>query len=165
MATATPIFGTVQTLTITLASLATDANLLVGRQSTVIDQKDVDDAIDVLIGGKITTGTTPTAAKQIEVWAFASFDDTTFNAGAGATDAAMTVTAESKTLMRLLTIIPTHATSDTAYAFGPFSLAQAFGGFIPVQWGVYVVHNTGVNLNATAGNHFIKYFPVKVESA
>jgi len=165
MATATPLFGSVQTMTITLASLASDTNLLIGRQSTVIDQKDVDDAIDVLVGGKVTTGTSPTASRQIEIWSFASFDDATYNANAGSSDAGMTVTAESKTLLRLLTIIPTHATSDTAYNWGPFSISQAYGGFIPVQWGIWMVHNTGVALNSTGGNHFVKYFALKVESA
>ena len=80
-------------------------------------------------------------------------------------DAGLTVTAESKTLMRLFTIIPTHSTSDTSYKFGPYSVAQCFGGTMPVQWGVFVVHNTGVNLNSTAGNQELVYFPVKYESA
>lgn len=165
MPTATPAYGTPVPLTITLASLATSSTLLVGRESTAIDQKDVTDAIDVLVGGKITTGTSPTASRQIEVWAYGSYDDAEFSGSAAGSDAALTVTAESKTLLRLLTIIPTHGTSDTAYKFGPFSLAEAFGGFVPVQWGVFVVHNTGVNLNSTAGNHEIVAIPIKVESA
>jgi hypothetical protein len=35
---------------------------------------------------------------------------------------------------------------------------------VPEKWGIYVVHNTGVNLHATAGNHEVKYTPVKFES-
>ena len=165
MATATPVYGTPTALTCTIASLATDANLLVGRESTAVDQKDVDDAIDVLLGGKITTGTTPTAAKQIEIWLYGSYDDTEFSASAAGTDGALTVTAETKTLLRLFTIIPTNATSDNPYKFGPYSVAQCFGGTLPVQWGVWIVHNTGVNLNSTAGNHELVRFPVKYESA
>ena len=165
MATATPIFGSLVTMTCTLASLASDANLLIGRETTARDQKDVDDCIDALLGGTITTGTSPTAAKQIEVWLYGSYDDTNFSASATGADAGLTVTAESKSLMRLLTIIPTHATSNTGYKWGPFSVAQAFGGIIPVQWGAFIVHNTGVALHATGGNHEIEYFPVKFESA
>lgn len=165
MPTATPTYGTPTALTITLASLATSSTLLVGRESTAVNQADTTDAIDVLVGGKITTGTTPTAARQIEIWAYGSYDDTEFSASATGSDAALTTTAESKTLMRLLTIIPTHATSDTAYKFGPYSLAEAFGGFVPAQWGVFVTHNTAVNLNSTGGNQEIVFIAVKVESA
>src|SRR5690242_3154860 len=161
MTTATPVYGSSVAMTCTIASLATDANLLVGRESTAVDQKDTDDAIDCLLGGKITTGTTPTAAKQIEIWLYGSYDDTEFSASASGSNAGLTLTAESKTLMRLFTIIPTHSTSDTAYKFGPYSVAQCFGGVLPVQWGVWIVHNTGVNLNSTGGNHELVYFPVK----
>jgi hypothetical protein len=162
MTTTTPLYGTTTALTITLASLATDANLVAGRQSTVVDNGS-DDAVDALVGGKVTTGTTPTAARQIEVWAFGSYDDTEYGGGAGASDA--NFTPDAKSLMRLLTIIPTVSTSDKAYRWGPFSIAQAFGGVMPEKWGIYIVHNTGVNLNATGGNHEAHYTPVKYESA
>lgn len=163
MTTATPVYGTKVTHTITLASLATDASLLAGREGTAIDQKDTDDAVDAIVGGKITTGTSPTASRQIEVWAYASYDDSTFNDAITGTDSARTLV--TKSLLRLLTVIPTNDTSDRAYTFGPFSIAQAFGGILPVQWGIFVTHNTGVNLNATGGNHEIEHYPVKFESA
>lgn len=165
MATATPVYGTPTALTWTIASKASDTNLLAGFESTALDQKDTLDAVDIIIGGKFTTGTSPTAARQIEVWAYASYDDTEFTASAAGTDGALTVTAESKTLMRLVTIIPTNSTSDTAYKWGGFSLARLFGGVIPVQWGLWFVHNTGVNLNSTSGNHEAYYTTVKYESA
>lgn len=165
MATATPVYGTPTAMTISLASLASDTNLLIGRESTALDQKDTLDAVDIIIGGKVTTGTGPTASRQIEVWCYASYDDTEFTASASGSDAGLTVTAESKTLMRLVTIIPTNSTSDTAYKWGGFSIANLFGGVIPVQWGIFIVHNTGVNLNSTAGNHEVYYTTVKYESA
>ena len=163
MATLTPVYGTKVTMTMTLASLASDTNLVAGRESTAVDQKDTDDAIDCLVGGKVRTGTSPTASRQIEVWLYGSYDDTTFSGGATGSDA--NLTPSEKTLMKLLTVIPTGNTSDKDYQWGPFSVAQAFGGMLPVQWGVYIVHNTGVNLNATGGNHEIEYFPVKLETA
>lgn len=162
MTTASPVYGAKFTHTITLASLASDTNLLAGREGTAIDQKDTDDAIDVMVGGTVTTGTTPTAARQIEVWAYGSYDDTSFNDAITGSDA--NVTLVTKTLLRLLTIIPTNNTSDKAYKWGPFSVAQAFGGIVPVQWGIFIVHNTGVNLNATGGNHEVEHYPVKFES-
>ncbi len=163
MPTASPSFGSKVTMTMTLASLASDTNLVAGRESTAVDQKDTDDAIDALVGGKVTTGTTPTTGRQIEIWAYGSYNDTIFSGGATGSNA--NLTPSEKTLMRLLTVIPTVATSDKTYQWGPFSIAQAFGGFIPVQWGIYIVHNTGANLNATGSNHEVEYYPVKVESA
>lgn len=163
MATASPVYGTPTAMTITLASLATSSTLVAGRESTAIDQKDSTDAIDVLVGGKVTTGTSPTAARQIEVWLYGSYDDTEFSGSATGSDAALTPV--EKSLLQLLTMIPTSNVSDTAYNFGPFSVAQAFGGVIPVQWGVWITHSTGVNLNSTGSNHEVYYTSVKYESA
>jgi hypothetical protein len=147
----------------TLASLASDTNLVAGRESTAVNNGSAGaDAIDALVGGKITTGTSPTADRQIEVWAYGSYDATSYCGGASGTDA--NLTPQAKSLMRLLTVIPTSATSNQAYTFGPFSIAQAFGGVVPEKWGIYVVQNTGVALHATGGNHEIKYTPVKFES-
>lgn len=163
MTTASPIYGTPTAMTITLAGLSSDTNLLAGRESTALDQKDTLDAIDVLVGGKVTTGTAPNAARQIEVWAYGSWDDAEFNDACTGSDANCTLV--TKTLLRLLTIIPTTSTSDRAYKWGPYSIAQAFGGIIPVQFGIWIVHNTGSALNATGGNHEAYYTTVKFESA
>jgi hypothetical protein len=151
------------TLAITLASLASDTNLSAGRASTAVNNS-TDGYVDFLVGGKVTTGTTPTTARQIEVWAYGTYDGTTYSAGASGTDAAFSPGVE-KNLMRLLQIIPTDATSNRTYEWGPCSIAQAFGGTTPSRWGIYVVHNTAVALNATAGNHEVKATPVKYVSA
>jgi hypothetical protein len=163
--TATPAYQTVVTGTFTLASLATSSTLLVGRECTAFDNAATDLAIDCLVGGKITTGTSPTAAKQIEIWCAASYDGTTYTASATGADAALTTTAESKSLLKLVTIIPTNSTSNVTYAWGPFSIAQLFGGTMPRKWNLFVTHNTAVNLHATAGNHELKYTPIKYQSA
>jgi hypothetical protein len=78
-------------------------------------------------------------------------------------DAGLTVTSNTKTLMRLLTIIPTDAATSFTYTWGPFSVAQAFGGTMPRKWGLWAVHNMGQILNA-AGN-LAKYTPIKYQSA
>lgn len=163
MTTASPLYGTKVTMTWTLSSLASDTNLVAGRESTAVDNKDVDDSVEIMVGGLFTTGTTPTTARQIEVWAYGSYDDTNFSANATGADA--TLTPDEKSLMKLLTVIPTNGTSDRAYKWGPFAVGAAFGGIVPVRWGLYVVHNTGVALNTTAANHEAEYFPVKFESA
>ncbi|HXF88298.1 MAG TPA: hypothetical protein VNK48_08100 [Xanthobacteraceae bacterium] len=155
---ATPI-----TLTITLASLASDTSLSAGRASAAVDNS-TNGYVDFVVGGKVTTGTSPTASRQIEVWAFGTYDGTTYSAGASGSDAAFSPGTE-KPLMKLLQIIPTDNTSNRTYEWGPCSVAQAFGGTCPLKWGIYVVHNTGVGLNATAGNHEVKATPVKYASA
>lgn len=145
----------------TLASLASDSSLVAGRESTSVDNTS-DLAVDAIVGGKVTTGTTPTTNKQIEVWAIGSYDGTSYSGGATGSDA--NLTPQAKTLFALLTIIPTTGTSNQLYTWGPFSVARAFGGTMPKKWGIYIVHNTAVNLNATGGNHEVKYTPVKYSS-
>jgi hypothetical protein len=161
--TATPVYGTITSLTWTLNSLATDSTLLIGRASTSVDNTS-DLAIDALVGGQfVSHSVAPTAAKQIEVWCYASFDGTAYTAAATGSDAGLTVTAESKFLMRLMTIVPTNAGTSTTYTWGPFSVAALFGGTMPRKWGLWSVHNMGQILNA-AGN-LAKYTPVKYQSA
>jgi hypothetical protein len=162
MATATPSYGSVGTLTMTLASLASDTNLLAGRESTAVDNTS-DLAIDSIVGGFVSTGTTPTASKQIEIWAYGSYDGTTYSGGCTGSDANLTFASE-KTSLRLLAILPTDNTSNHKYEWGPFSIAAAFGGTMPRKWGIYIVHNTAVALNATGSNHEVKYTPVKYVS-
>lgn len=161
--TASIKYGTLTALTQTLASLASDTNLVAGRESTAWDNKDVDAAVDCQIGGKTTTGTSPTASRQIEHWLYGSYDDVEFSGGASGSDA--NLTPDEKTNLKLLIQIPTVSTSDKTYKWGPFSVAQAFGGAMPVQIGAWTVHNTGVALNATGSNHEVVRAPIKYESA
>ncbi len=56
-----------QAVTITLASLATSSSRTAGRESTAISNRSNLD-LDHLIGGRITTGTSPTVNKQIDIW-------------------------------------------------------------------------------------------------
>lgn len=162
MPTASPLYGTPTAATITIASLASDTSLVAGRESTAVDQSSTLDAIDVIVGGKITTGTSPTASRQIEIWAYACYDGTEFTGSATGSDA--NLTPDAKSSMRLLEVIPTDGTSNKAYKWGGISLFQAFGN-LPVKFGFFVVHNTGVALHATGGNHELYYTTIKYESA
>lgn len=146
MTTASIIYGTPTAMTLTLDSLASDTNLVAGRASTAVDNTSTL-AIDYLVGGTVVAGTTPTTARQIEIWAYGMYDGTEYGGSATGSDA--NLTPDEKTNMRLLTVIPTVATSDKEYQWGPFSIAQAFGGVVPQKFGIYAVHNTGVNLKTT----------------
>lgn len=159
----TPLYGTPVALTMTLASLASDASLLAGRQSTAVDVSS-STLVDALIGGKITTGTSPTAAKIIQIWCAGTYDGTTYTAGLGTSDANLTLTDPEKNQLRLLTVIDTDSTSNHTYEWGPISLAERFGGTMPPKFALFIVHNTTVVLHATGGNHEVKYTPVTTQS-
>lgn len=146
--------------TITLASLASDTNLLAGRESTALDNSS-NLYLDYLVSGKITTGTSPTTARSIQVWAVGSWDGTTWPDVFDGTDSTETITSANhkNSICRFIAEMATDATSDRVYHFGPVSLASAFGGVMPVKVVFFVVHNTAVNLNSTAGNHQIRIQP------
>jgi hypothetical protein len=165
MTTATINYAAAATLTMTLAALATDASLLAGRESTAVDNT-TNLYVDALVGGKVTShaSVAPTAGKQIEVWAYGTYDGTTYSGGCTGSDNNLTFASE-KTMLKLLTIIPTDASTAHTYEWGPFSVAQAFGGTMPQKWGIYMVQNTGQALNATAGNHEVKYTGIKFVSS
>ena len=147
--------------TITLASLASDTNLLAGRESAAIDNS-ANLYLDYLVSGKVTTGTSPTTARSIEVWAVGSWDGTNWPDVFDGTDSAETITSANHkaSICRFVASMSTDATSDRVYHFGPVSIASVFGGTVPPKFVIFVVHNTAVNLNATAGNHQIRIQPV-----
>jgi hypothetical protein len=154
-------YGASAALTLTLASLATSSSRTTGRESTAVATTGT--VVDYLVGGKITTGTTPTVDKQIDVWVYAAVeDDPIYPDVFDGTDSAETVTSENvrNGALRLATSIRIDGTSDRTYWIAPFSVAQLFGGHLPTHWGVFVAHDTAVNLNATGGNHAIYYTPV-----
>jgi hypothetical protein len=161
-------YGSSSELTCTLASLATSATFVAGRESTAVDNTS-NKYLDYLLGGRITVGTTPTVNTQIQVWVYANVDDTpTYPDVFDGTDSAETVTSEGirdGCLKLAATMFVDTTTSDRVYWFGPVSVAALFGGDIPKFFGVFVVHNTGVNFNATGGNHVLSITPVFINVA
>jgi hypothetical protein len=154
-------YGTASDLTITLASMASDTNLLTGRESAVIDNS-ANLFLDYLVSGKITAGTSPTAARSIEVWAVGSWDGTNWPDVFDGTESAETITSADikASVCRFVAAMATANTTDRTYHFGPVSLAAAFGGTLPPKVVLFVTHSTAVALNATAGNHQIRLQPV-----
>ena len=157
MATASLNYSAWSALTITLASLANGS----WRESTVVDNT-TNKYTDVLLGGQIMPGTTPTVNTTIEVYLYALADGTVYTGGASGSDAAYTADGE-ELLFPVAQIIQVDATSDQGYVFGPISVAAAFGGVLPSKWGVVVKNASGAALNATGGNHFIKYMGIKTD--
>lgn len=158
-------------LTITLASLASGAQnvFTAGQESTAVDNTTNND-LDHLLSGMITTGTTPTASRTINVYAYANLSSAsgtpTYPDVLDGTNSAETFTSANvqNTAVRFIASITVDATSNRAYYFGPVSIASIFGGSLPKFWGVYVAHDTAVALNATGGNHKLSYERIQAQT-
>lgn len=153
-------YGTPTAITITLASLATSADWTAGRESTAVSV--ADPVTDHIISGKVTTGTSPTVSTQIQVWVYAQHDDSpTYPDVFDGTDSAETATSanvRNSALYPAASVI-IDSTSDRTYWIRPFSLKEVCG-YLPKRYGIFVAHNTAVNLNSTGGNHEFKYTPI-----
>jgi hypothetical protein len=155
-------FAASAAITITLASLASDANLLIGRESLAISNT-ANLYLDELVAGKITSGTTPTVDTVIEVHAIGATDDTpTYPDVFAGADAGRTITDAriKERIVAPVALMTVNATSNVAYWFLPTGLARFFGGWLPPGYSLFVTHSTAVALNATGGNHVIKRTPV-----
>lgn len=157
-------------ITIALASLASSSSLLAGREGTaVVNTTNLD--LDHLIGGFITVGTVPTVNTRIEVWVAAPITiasgTPTWPDVLDGTDSAETITSDGVkfgSLLLLASLTVDSTTSDRAYPMAPTSVAERFGGWLPPAYTVFVTHNTGVNLHATAGNHLLHYHRIQTQS-
>lgn len=158
-------------LTISLASLASGAATVFtsGQESTAVDNTTNLD-LDALLSGMITTGTSPTASRSINIYVYANISSSsgtpTYPDVLDGTDSAETFTSANvmNRAIRLAESITIDNTSNRSYYFGPISVASLFGGSMPKFWGVYVAHDTGVALNATSGNHALAYERVQAQN-
>jgi len=158
MATVTPSYSANTTITMDLSSLASSATWVAGRESNEIDNT-TNKYVDALVQGKVTVGTTPTANTSINIYVWGA--DTSLATTAidvlDGTDSAETLTNTGVlySALKLGAVISVLVnTSNVTYNVAPFSVAQLFGGVMPKFWGLFVAHNTGVNLNASNANLF-----------
>jgi hypothetical protein len=145
-------------LTITLASLAS-STAGVGRQSTIVDNT-TNRYPRVVVYYKIKLGTSPTSARAVYFYLIRSDADGTTkhrDGAAGASDAAWTATPD---------LIPAWVAADKASGAATGDVLQ--GSFTidtpGPEWGVGVVHDTGVNLDSTGSNHWLRYVGVTPEA-
>ena len=169
MATTTVNYAANATITIDLANLGSSATFVAGRESTQIDNT-TNKYIDALVSGKISVGTSPTANTTIAVYVWGA--DTSLATTAidvlDGTDSAETLTNTGiLNALKLGAAISVPATtSDVQYEVLPFSVASLFGGVMPKFWGLYVAHNTGVNLRNTAVNtNSLEFVGIKYDNA
>lgn len=169
MATGTIVYSANTSITMDLANLASSATWIAGRESSQIDNT-TNKYVDAIVSGTISVGTTPTANTVIAVYVWGA--DTSLATTAidvlDGTDSAETLTNTGiRDALRLGQPINVPATtSDVAYPVLPFSVAALFGGVMPKFWGLFVAHNTGVNLRNTAVNtNSLEYVGIKYEFA
>lgn len=169
MATSTINYSANTAITIDLANLASSATFVAGRESNEIDNT-TNKYVDAVVSGSISVGTTPTANTVIGVYVWGA--DTSLATTAidtlDGTDSAETLTNVGVLgALRIgVTINVPATTSDVAYPIVPFSVAALFGGVMPKFWGIFVSHNTGVNLRNTAVNtNSLEYVGIKYDLA
>lgn len=168
MATTTISYTTATTITCSVASVASSSTWVAGQESNEIDNTS-NKYDDALVQGKITVGTTPTASTLILVYVWGSDTSaaTTNLDTIDGVDSTETLTSAGVRdgFLKLAASINVDATtSNRSYWFGPFSVADLFGQ-VPRFWGLFVTHNTGANLNSTAGNHSFTYTGIKFDTA
>lgn len=157
-----PHRGSWTTITITLASLASDSSLLAGRQSNEVDFTGNLSGANVPcrnahIDIKFTTGTSPTAGSTVELWAAHPLFGTTYpdnitNGG----DANVSISSRNALQgLRQVGVFNVDAPSNKTYSITN-SLLAVFG-FMPEKVVFWVVHGTGAAFNSTGSNHVLKY--------
>jgi hypothetical protein len=155
MATSTVNYSSNTAITIDLANLGSSTTFVAGRESNQIDNT-TNKYMDCLVSGFVSVGTTPTANKTIAIYVWGA--DTSLATTAidvlDGTDSAETLTNIGiLSALRLGAAISVPAaTSDVAYPVLPFSVASRFGGIMPKFWGLFVAHDTAVNLRNTSVN-------------
>jgi len=127
---------------------------------------------DYLISGEFTSHASNRQVGNLYVYAYGNYGDTAFSAGTPdlfstdteGTEGAATFTAveQRNAGLRLLWSMTATATASQVYVMPPTSLAQAFGGWVPDQWALWITHN--LTTTTTAGLHTsgskISYVPV-----
>jgi len=130
-------------ITINTGTLAAD----VYRSSTWVDNNS-NLYVDALLQGQFKTHASNASSdlKAFRIWLVASTDDSNFTDAIGENSASVTPT-DPPNMMQLASVFAPAA--NTTYNGGPWSIAQAFGGILPVHWGVVVENVTGETAPAT----------------
>ncbi len=153
MANSVPnILGTETAFTVSLGALAT-SSVGVGRQTTIVDFRTGSLFPPILeVTFQIKLGTSPSAGNVYFYWIAANTGGTTVRSdNAGASDAGLTRISAKQVHQYATKSSPASGDllSDTFIVDSPTPLG-----------GLLIVHDTGVNLDATNGNHYVAYATV-----
>ena len=139
-------------ITITLASLADDSK----RQSTKASNT-ANLYLDALVQLKVKTGSSVSGDKAIHVYAYGTAESTMgYSGDASGTDGAYSGTLENTKLIGVIGA----PSATSVYVSDVMSIANAFGGKLPSEWGIIVHNKTGAALDGTESNFAKKYIGV-----
>lgn len=159
-------YGTNTTITMDLINSATSSTFLAGRECSQVDNT-ANLFNKAHVSGTVKVGTTPTINTFINVyvWGAQTSLATTAIDVLDGTDSAETLT-HSGVLYSLrvgCSIWVPATTSDLVYPVLPFEVSALFGA-MPKFWGLFVSHNTGVNLhNSSANTNAFSYYGIKYD--
>jgi hypothetical protein len=108
--------------------------------------------LDVLVSLEffISTGTLSTSGAALYVYAYSVGFNGSFTDGISGTDSNFTL--PSPTNLKLVQIVPYTGTVGGSTVFSnSFSIAAAYGGILPSEFGILVQNQTGAALAGTAG--------------
>jgi hypothetical protein len=167
MATINIAYSSPATVTITPASVADGGY----RESTAVDNGTSVKYVDAMVGGIIRVGAVA-ADGTIAIYAYGSYDGTEYTAGVTGSDGTITWGTTGSTgvdgynNLPLLGVVSVDTTDDDDYVrWGPFSVAQAFGGVLPTKWGIVIKNSTGTAFHATQTSSECQYTGITYTSA
>ena len=148
-------YGTSTDLTVTnLHAIATSATWVGGWESAVIDNT-ANLYLDYLLSGLIQVhdDAASAAASEIRIYVFSLVSDDAYPDVMDGTESVetWTNTGYRDAVAKLAAVILPATTQNLIYPWGQVSVANLFGGVCPPKFGIFITHNTGVNLH-TAGN-------------
>lgn len=149
------LFQSSTAFTITIASLAT-STVGVGRQSDILDNSSGREMM-ARIWAKIKQGTSPTSNRSVYLYLLTDDNNGTNHRtdGAGASDAALTVLNAP--------LIGVLRNKGSGAATGDLMYGEFLVRIAAPKWGIALVHDTGVNLDSTGGNHWLRYSYISPE--
>lgn len=162
MATVALSYGSVTAMTVTnLHSLASSTTA--GWQSAVVDNSS-DQYLDALVQIVLDfANTAPANSLGVYVYAYTGLETSYTNPASGS-EGAITLTAVTTTAQNLRQIgfIP-YTTQDEIAESAAFSVAAAFGGVLPIKWGIVLMNHSGAALHSSGNT--VKWTGIKATVA
>jgi len=149
MASAKLQYDALSLFTITAAALANAA----ARQSSAV-QWDSLQLLDAAVYIEVTLASgAPAGDKKVNVYLFFSMDGTNYTEGAGASDAAVTMTTPTNFILLGSIETPTDKAGAAAWKKWFPSIAEKLGGYVPLRWGIVVENKTGQAFTAFSAKY------------
>lgn len=149
-ATIKSLYAASASMTCTIDSLASSATA--GRESTVVDNSSnlyLDALVFITL---VTINSAPANDKAVYLWSYAGDGGSLYTEVATGSDAAYT--RREPTTLRLVGVVPI-PTQNLTYKGGPFSVAAAWGGVLPVKWGIVVQNYSGQTLSTGCSMSYV----------